>query len=46
MTLGGFSINLGEAYGIVAEATSVHPFIYALLSEKVAYVDISDAETI
>ena len=42
---GGESIDLGGLYNYVAQINSVQPFAYALLSEKVAYVDISDAET-
>ena len=42
---GGESIDLGGLYNYVAKINSVQPFAYALLSEKVAYVDISDAET-
>jgi hypothetical protein len=45
LSFGGESIDLSKAYSYVAALTSVQPFAYALLSEKVAYVDISDAET-
>ena len=41
----GEYIDLGALYSYVAQINSVQPFAYALLSEKVAYVDISDAET-
>ena len=42
----GQSIDLGDLYSYVAKINSVHPFAYALLSEKVAYVSIADAETV
>ena len=41
----GEYIDLGGLYSYVAQINSVQPFAYALLSENVAYVDISDAET-
>ena len=41
----GEYIDLGALYTYVAQINSVQPFAYALLSENVAYVDISDAET-
>ena len=46
LTLGDVAVNLGEVYGYVAGLASVQPVAYALLSEKVAFVDISDAETV
>ena len=46
LTLGDVAVDLGEAYGYVAGLASVQPFAYALLSEKVAFVDISEAETV
>ena len=45
LSFGGESLDLSEVYSYVAGISSVQPFAYALLSEKVAYVDISDAET-
>jgi hypothetical protein len=44
--LGGINIDLGEAYSIVSNVYSVQAYTYALLSPNVAYVDISDAETV
>ena len=41
----GEYVDLGGLYSYVAKINSVQPFAYALLSENVAYVDISDAET-
>ena len=41
----GEYVDLGALYTYVAQINSVQPFAYALLSENVAYVDISDAET-
>ena len=41
----GEYLDLGGLYTYVAQINSVQPFAYALLSENVAYVDISDAET-
>ena len=46
LTLGDVAVDLGEVYGYVAGLASVQPVAYALLSEKVAFVDISDAETV
>jgi hypothetical protein len=45
LSFGGETLDVSKAYSYVAALTSVQPFAYALLSEKVAYVDISDAET-
>ena len=46
LELGDVKVELAEAYGLVSGVASVQPFVYALLSPNVAYVDISDAETI
>ena len=46
LALGDVTVDLGEAYGIVAGVASVHPFGYALVSPNVAYVDIYEAETV
>ena len=45
LEIGGNEINVGEAYAYVAQATSVQPFAYALVSPNVGYADISDAQT-
>ena len=44
--LGDVSVNLGEAYQLVADFTSVQPFLYALYYSNVAYVDITNAQTV
>ena len=44
--MGDISVDLGAAYEIVSGVSSIQPYAYALLSSKVAYVDISDAETV
>lgn len=41
----GISIDLGPLYAGMAGLYSFQPFTYALLSEKVLYVDIYDVET-
>ena len=46
LVLGDLEINLGDAYGYVAGVSSLQPFAYALLSGKIAYVDIYEAETV
>ena len=46
LSLGDVTIDLTDAYGCVAGVSSLQAFTYALLSEKVAYVDIYDAETV
>ena len=44
--MGDVQVDLGEAYEIVSGISSIQPFAYALLSSKVAYADISEAETV
>ena len=46
LTLGDATIDLSEIYGYVVKASDITPFAYALISENVIYVDISDAETV
>lgn len=45
LALGDLAIDLTTAYGCVSGVASLQPFVYALLSEKVAYVDIYELET-
>ena len=45
LTLGNTVIAFGDLYSLVAELSSVQPFLYALTFENVIYVDISNAET-
>ncbi|MBQ8409855.1 MAG: hypothetical protein IJY39_13425, partial [Clostridia bacterium] len=44
-TMGDVTINLGGAYDIVANVSSVQPYVYALLMSNVTYVDIYGVET-
>ena len=45
-TLGDITLDLSEVYGYIVLASDVSPFVYALLSPNVAFVDVKDAETI
>ena len=45
LTLGDMNVDLSGAYNYVVNAVTLQPYVYALLSEKVIYVDIYDAET-
>lgn len=45
LTLGDMNVDLSGAYKYVVNAVTLQPYVYALLSEKVIYVDIYDAET-
>ena len=46
LTLGETTVDMGEIYGAISAATSVHSFVYALTMENVTYVDISEVETV
>ena len=43
--LGATSVNLGDLYGYLVDATSTHSFVYSLAYANVTYVDISETET-
>ncbi len=44
-TVGDYTLDLGKAYGYIALVSNVPSYLYALVSPKVGYVDISDAPT-
>ena len=46
LDLGDVSVNVGDAYKIVSDISSLQPFLYALYYPNVAYVDITGAETV
>ncbi len=46
LTLGETTVDMGEIYGAISAATSVHSFVYALTMDNVTYVDISEVETV
>ena len=44
-SIGSITVELGDAYDYVIDATTTNSFVYALLFDNVTYVDIYDAET-